>query len=230
MKTVGVLGGMGPAATVDFFARVVRLTPAATEQNHLHLIIDNDPSVPDRNLGVAGTGPSPGPALAAMAQRLERAGADFLVMPCNTAHAFAEHIVAATRLPFINMIDETLRVVAGTSPGAAGLLATDGCLAAGLYNAGLAAMGRETVVLAPTEQQRFMALLYRIKAGDTGPEMRSAMSELAVTLIRSGARSVIAACTEVPLTLEPGALDVPLIVSTDVLATRTVERAIRTGE
>ncbi|MEJ2289679.1 MAG: aspartate/glutamate racemase family protein, partial [Deinococcales bacterium] len=81
--TVGVLGGLGPEATLDFFAKVLARTPARTDQDHLHLLIDNDPGVPNRNDAVAGRGPSPGPRLATMARRLEAAGADFLVMVCN---------------------------------------------------------------------------------------------------------------------------------------------------
>jgi aspartate racemase len=226
MMTVGVLGGMGPAATVDFFARVVRATPAATEQHHLHLIIDNNPGVPNRNLGVAGTGPSPGPALAQMARRLEQAGADFLVMPCNTAHAFVDHIHAATRLPFINMVDETiLAVKAQTESGAVGLLAADGCLIAGLYQKGLDGIGRTAILLDAPDQQRFMDLLYRIKAGEADDAVRETMREFAYTLIRRGARVIVAACTEVPIVLAADAIDVPLVASTDVLVDRTIERA-----
>jgi aspartate racemase len=226
MMTVGVLGGMGPAATVDFFARVVRATPAATEQQHLHLIIDNNPGVPNRNLGVAGTGPSPGPALAQMARRLEQAGADFLVMPCNTAHAFVDDIHAATRLPFINMVDETiLAVKAQAEAGAVGLLAADGCLIAGLYQNGLDGIGRTPLLLDAPDQQRFMSLLYRIKAGETDDAVRETMREFANTLIRRGARVIVAACTEVPIVLAADAIDVPLVSSTDVLVDRTIERA-----
>jgi aspartate racemase len=161
-----------------------------------------------------------------MARRLEQAGAEFLVMPCNTAHAFADHIRRATRLPFINMVHETLLAVeAHTAPGGVGLLAADGCLMAGLYQKGLADMGRTPVLLDASEQKRFMDLLYRIKAGDAGDEVRDIMRDFARTLIGRGARVIVAACTEVPLVLTAEAVDVPLISSTDVLVARTVERA-----
>ena len=85
-KTVGVLGGMGPEATVDFAATVIAMTPAKSDQDHVHMIIDNDPSIPPRQDAILRAGADPGPAMAAMAKRLQDAGADFLVMPCNTAH------------------------------------------------------------------------------------------------------------------------------------------------
>ena len=89
---VGILGGMGPAATVDLVSKILAATDAARDQDHLHLIVDCNPKVPNRNEAVDGTGPSPAPALVAMARRLEAAGADFLVMACNTAHAWEAEI------------------------------------------------------------------------------------------------------------------------------------------
>src|SRR2546428_7813554 len=86
-KVVGVLGGMGPLATADFYAKLVRLTPARTDQDHLRVIIDSNPQVPDRTRGLRGEGPDPTPALVATARGLERAGADLIAIPCNSAHA-----------------------------------------------------------------------------------------------------------------------------------------------
>src|SRR5690348_7801651 len=103
---IGVLGGMGPRATVDFYSKLIAATPAECEQDHLRVHIDSNPQIPDRSEALAGRGESPGTVLAAMAAGLERAGADFLVMPCNTAHAFEPEIRAAVNVPFVSMIDE----------------------------------------------------------------------------------------------------------------------------
>ncbi len=108
-KTVGVLGGMGPAATLDFFQRVLNASNATRDSEHIRLIIDCNPFVPDRNASIAGTGSSSGPALAEMACGLKRAGANLLVMPCNTAHAFLDDIRAATQLPITSIIDVTVQ-------------------------------------------------------------------------------------------------------------------------
>src|SRR5262249_24822880 len=107
-RTVGVLGGMGPAATLDFFARVLAATSAGRDQDHIRLIIDCNPAVPDRNEAVAGKGPSPVPLLSAMAQGLEGAGAELLVMPCNAAHAFLRELAQSTALPIVSIIDVTV--------------------------------------------------------------------------------------------------------------------------
>lgn len=230
------MGGLGPEATLDFFAKVLRATGARSDQEHLHLIIDNDPTVPDRNDAVAGRGPSPGPALAAMARRLEAAGADFLVLVCNAAHAFQADVVGAVSIPFVSLIDEACAEVARRAPAAraVGVLASSGCLDARLYHSVLARDGRAVLAPEGEDRERFMSLLYRIKAGDAGEGVRAGMRELAFGLIDRGAEAVVAGCTEVPLVLTERDLVLaerdlprPLVSSTDVLVDRTVRYARR---
>lgn len=227
--TVGVLGGLGPEATLDFFAKVLALTAARTDQEHLHLLIDDNPKVPNRNLAIAGTGPSAGPALVAMARRLEMAGADFLVMACNTAHYYEPDIRAAVAIPFVSIIEETCAALAVRVPGARqlGVLAAGGCRQAGLYDRALRARGIEPVVPDEAEQARFMECMYAIKGGDRGPAIKAGVAELGQRLIARGAEAVIAACTEVPLVLVDGDLTCPLVDSTAILAEATVAYAKR---
>lgn len=226
-KVVGVLGGMGPAATVDFMQRVLAATGAARDADHLRMIVDCNPLVPDRNAAVAGTGPSPGPVLASMAQGLERAGAQLLAMPCNTAHAFLADVRAATALPIVDIVEETVRALGAMPrpPRAVGLLATTGTVDAGLYQRALEHAGIRPVV--PTGEARgaFMAVLARIKGGDVGVGSRAAMRDVALALVAAGADAIVAACTEVPLVLDSHDLDVPLLNSTDCLVAATVRTA-----
>jgi len=223
-QVVGVLGGLGPEATLDFYAKVLALTPATRDQEHLRLLIDSNPRVPNRNEAVAGTGPSPGPLLAAMALGLERAGADFLVMVCNAAHAFQGEIETAVSIPFVSIVTETCEATLRAVPGlkTVGVLGSSGCLDAGLYQDAFAERGVTALVPEGTERDRFMKVLYRIKAGDKGAEVRETMRALAGSLIAEGAEAIVAGCTEVPLVLSGDALPCPLISSTDVLAERTV--------
>ncbi len=224
--TVGVIGGMGPAATLEFQARLLAATPAARDQDHLRVLVDCNPKIPDRNAAIAGGGPSPGPVLAEMARGLERAGADFLVMPCNTAHAFARDIRSAASIPLLSLIDVTADAAANAAPGGqAGVLAVDGARAVGLYEAALTERGVTPVLLGADDQRRFMACIYAIKAGDTGAAVRDEVAGLARLLTAGGASVVIAACTELPLVLEPGDVDATLIDSTAVLVARTLDYA-----
>lgn len=226
-KTIGVLGGMGPEATLDFFAKVLEHDRAACDQEHLRLLIDNNPAVPNRNEAVAGTGPSPGPVLAAMARGLERSGADFLVMVCNAAHAFEDDITAATGLPFVSIVAETVRATLARIPGVktVGVLASSGCLDVGLYQQAFAPHGVRTLIPEGRTRRIFMDLLYRIKAGDKGDEVRFGMLELATELVGQGAEAIVASCTEVPLVLFENDLNVPLVNSTDALVAAAIAYA-----
>ncbi len=225
--TVGVLGGLGPEATADFFTKVVAATDAAIDQDHLRLLIDSNPRVPNRNEAIAGRGPSPGPELAAMARGLETAGADFLVMVCNAAHAFQPDIEAAVDVPFVSIIDVTCEAVLSAAPGVrrVAVLAAAGCVDAGLYQDAFAAVGVTADLPEGETRERFMGLLYRIKAGEVGAESRAEMKAIADALLARGGGSVVAGCTEVPLVLDAADLDVPLISSTDALVKATVAYA-----
>lgn len=229
--TIGVLGGMGPDATLDFFARLLAADPGAKDQDRIRVLIDNNPGVPDRNEAIAGRGASPGPVLASMARGLELSGADFLVMPCNAAHAFANDIVAAVSVPFLSIIEETARETLRVVPGLTrvGVLAAAGSLDASLYPRALGAHGVEALEPVGESRTLFMELLYRIKRGDIGEQTRRAMAGLAGQLIDRGAQAVIAGCTEVPLVLDPADIDRPLVNSTAVLARAAVAFA-RQGE
>jgi len=231
-RVVGVIGGMGPAATLDFYAKLIAATPATREQDHLRVLIDSNPGVPDRNLALAGGAPSPeaapGPVLADMARGLERAGADLLVMACNTAHAFEADIRRAVAIPFVSIITETADAVRREHPTArrVGLLAAAGCLEAGLYQRALAERGAEPVVAEGALRERFMTLLYRVKLGEVGQGARDEMRAIAEALIDQGAEVMVAACTEVPLVIGQEDLPVPLIDSSAVLARRAVALAL----
>jgi len=226
-RIVGVLGGMGPEATVDFMAKVIELTPADTDQDHVHMLVDQNPHVPNRQAAILDNGQDPGPELARMAARLQAAGAEFLVMPCNTAHVFQPYIVDATNIPLISIIDVSIAAVRERAPVAKsiGILATDGCIKAEIIQDALTAAGLKPVVPGDTELATVMQLVGRIKAGDQGDDVTVSMRQLADALVGRGAEAIIAGCTEIPLILHDDDVRVPLISSTDVLAAQTVALA-----
>jgi aspartate racemase len=221
---------MGPAATVDFMDKLIKATGAEREQDNLRLLVDCNPHVPDRNTAEI-EGSHPGPVLAAMAAGLERQGADFVVMACNTAHAYEADIRAALGVPFVSLIAEAADTLKALHPDAkrVGLLAGTGCLNARLYQDALAARSVEAVLLDGEAQGRFMTLLYQIKRGDTSRAARAEIRALADLLIAGGSEVVMAACTEVPLVLGRHDIAVPLVDTTEVLVERTLAYA-RDGE
>ena len=227
-KLVGVIGGMGPDATVDFMAKVIAMTPAHSDQEHVRMLVAHNPRIPSRQHAMQGSGEDPGPAIAATARQLEKAGADFLVMPCNAAHGWRDDVIAATSIPFISIIEESASAAihADLEGGPVGILTTPACFSAGLYQHELAARQREIVMQSPEELAETMSLIDRIKAGDQSEQVTEGLLELSEQLVTRGAAVIIAACTELPLVLEQSMFDVPLVSSTDALAMKTVDLAL----
>jgi len=227
-KVVGVLGGMGPDATVDFMRKVIAMTPASEDQDHIRMLVDHNPKVPSRQNPGQREAAGVRRALADMAAGLEAAGADFLVMVCNTAHAFDDEARRAVAIPFISIVRETVRAIRTRHPGAhaAGIMATPALLDAGLYQEALAASGIEPLPVHGASRAALMQLIWQVKAGDQGRAVADGMAAIARQLIGEGADVIIAGCTEIPLLLAQDTLAVPLLSSTDELARRTVELAL----
>ena len=231
-RRIGVLGGLGPSATVDLFDKIVRSTPAKRDQDHLKIVIENDPSVPDRTRALVHHGEDPSLALFAGARRLEEAGVDLIVCPCNTAHAFLGKIQAHLSVPILFMPEAVAEHIAANHPGAGriGLLATDGTLFSRIYAETAGRRGWTLVSPEPDAQKKVMEAIYGergIKAGhcDGGP--RELLKAAAQSLVARGAQLVIMGCTEIPLALQSGDVPVPLIDATAVLARAAVRELAR---
>jgi len=227
-RLVGVIGGMGPDATVDFMTKVIEKTPASADQDHIRMLVEHNPRIPSRQSAMRGDGQDPGPVIAEMAERLETSGADFLVMPCNAAHAWQQAIVEATNIPFISIIAESVsKALQYTGKeGAVGVLTTPACFAAGLYQQELANTETHAVLQTQDELAEAMSFIDRIKAGDQSEPVVTGLRELAERLGSRGAKTIIAACTELPLVLDQSMFTVPLVSSTDVLAEKTIALAL----
>jgi len=207
---------MGPAATLDFLGKLQALTPVERDEDHIRVIVDINPQVPDRNDPFA----RPGPVLAEMAGGLQGAGAQVLAIACDTAHVHADLISRASGLPLVDMIETASRAARDSGARRAGVLGARDAVR--LYHEYIAAQGMGLVTLPRDDQARFMDLVGRIKAGDLGAAVREGMRQLAEVLVREGAEAVIAGCTEVPLVLDPGDVRAPLIDAGEELARRCV--------
>lgn len=197
-KTVGIIGGMGPMATADLMYNIISQTKAEKDGEHVHVIVDNDGTVPDRTAAILRGGEDPLPKLCAMAKKLEEMGADMLVMPCNTAHYFHGGVSAAVNIPVVNMLDETARSLAENGAKEALLLATDGTVQTGIYEKYLSKYGVQIRYMSAEGQARIMSLIYDcIKAGKYDFDVDA----LRADLIAAGADKmpVILGCTELPI-------------------------------
>ncbi len=201
---IGILGGMGPAATVDLMAKIVRLTKAARDQDHLPLVVMSDPRVPDRVAPILeGREPSPAPAMIRGAEALRRAGAECLAIPCHTAHYWATEITAATGLPIIHVVDAVLTELARRqiAEGPVGLLATAATLKADLYQSRLGRAGYPCVL--PGDDLMARTVLPAIAAvkKDRISEAVPLLLEAVHGLKARGVGPVVLACTELPVAM-----------------------------
>ena len=224
-KTIGILGGMGPEATLDLFGKIIANTPAARDQ-----VIDSNPKVPDRTAAILAGGESPVPAMKAGIAALKRARADFVVIPCVSAHFFLDELQREAGLPILSMFDVTVEHIRQHHAHirTIGMLATTGTINGGRFRAKLEQSG--VAVLTPEEpdQERVMAAIYAIKGAADVREREAIGAELravAGRLIRRGAQGVVAGCTEIPLVLRPGDLDVPVFDTLLLLARAAIAAA-----
>ena len=226
---VGVIGGVGPLATAYFLGKVVRLTEAERDQDHLDMIVFDHAAIPDRTAFIVGTSTQdPGPVMADDARRLAAFGASVLVVPCNTAHNFTDQVVDAVDVPVLSIIEETVAEALARVPDltAVGLLVTTGTAASGVYQGALEARGITCLLPDDDDQARIMSVIYdQVKAGLPGDV--AAVRAVAGRLVERGAQTVVLGCTELSVVAEDeGLLAEPLFVdSLDVLARATIRAA-----
>jgi aspartate racemase len=229
-KTIGILGGMGPEATLDLFGKIIAGTPAIRDQDHLRVVIDSNPKVPDRTAAILGRGESPVPIMTAGIRALQAAGADFVVIPCVSAHAFIDELQGSGP-PLLSMFDAVADHIRERHPAVrtVGLLGTTGTLRAGRFAAILNRAGLRVLEPEAADQEQVMAAIYAIK-GMSRPRADIAADVRAVAdrLSSRGAEGVITGCTELPLVLRPGDLSVPVFDSLTILARAAITRAGRT--
>jgi aspartate racemase len=206
VRTIGILGGMGPEATVLLQQRLIAVVAARDDADHIPLIVDMNPQVPSRIARlIDGRGADPGPVLEAMARRLEKAGAQALAMACNTAHHYAGRVEEAVRIPFLDMVElsaDRAAVVLGQG-GKVGILASPAVRMIGLYDRALAARGLSA--LWPGDEAAMLAAIRAIKARGPCDEAREALGRAAGELAGAGAGLVLIACTEFSLIPEAAA-------------------------
>lgn len=223
---VGILGGMGPAATVDLYSKIIAATPASTDQEHLRVLIWADPRVPDRTLALTRGGEDPTPYLVAGARALQDAGAAFYVMACNGAHAFLPRIREEVDLECLSIIEVTAAHIAALPyVRRVGLLATDATLSAGLYQDALLAHEVDVVQPVASDQETVMAAIFGVKSGTLSENQRNSLLDVVDRLVADGAEVIVAGCTEIPLALDESRTPRAVVDPATLLAFEAVRRA-----
>lgn len=230
--TIGILGGMGPAATVDIFSKIVKFTPAARDQDHIRIIIDNNPKIPNRIAAFYGHGEDSTPEMIASAQSLQSAGADFIIIPCNTAHLFIPRIEQHLKIPFLSIIDAGVEFIKMnySQVKKAGILGTTPTVESGLYRKAFAEIGI-SLVSPESELQHNSVMeaifgIQGIKAGNTCIQPRELLITASAQLVAKGAEIILMACTEIPIVLKTEDTTVPLVDLNTILAIAAIKKAL----
>lgn len=227
-KVLGVLGGMGPEATVDFFKKVVALTTANIDQEHLRIIIDNNPKIPDRTKAILTKSQTLVPVLIATARNLEKLGVDFIAIPCNTVHYFYDDLIKEITVPVLHMIREVAKAVKSTNSKyeKVGLLATTGTVTANLYQREFQKVRIEVIVPTPKVQTDVMDAIQEIKAGHDKNLAKKVLIKVARQLLEQKAQALILGCTDIPLVIRQQDFTVPVFDSNQILAEAAVKFAL----
>lgn len=217
-KTIGIIGGMGPMATADLFTKLIQMTDAACDADHIHILIDNNPKTPDRTGAILRGTESPLPYLVRSAERLQTAGADFLLIPCITSHYFMQELTARIKIPIMSMIEETAKYLQSRGIRKVVLLATDGTCKAGVFDKVFAKYGIAISYPCDTAQAALMDVIYKgVKAGSRMWDTTELNAEIDC-LLAAGAEAVVLGCTELPLAAKMYGINGVLIDPTDILA------------
>jgi len=226
---LGVLGGMGPMATVDFMGKVIRNTPASCDQDHIEMVVCSATGVPDRTAAILDHGHDPFPAMLDALRRLERSGATCIAIPCNTAHYWHGALQAETAVPILHIVDAAADTLAqrGIEGATVGLLATDGTVHAGVYQRQLAERGYSCVTPEAEAQADIMRAIRLVKAGNIA-EAVAILGREAAALVDRGCAQIAMACTEIPVALSDVETDLRayLLDPTDALARACVEACL----
>ena len=220
MKTIGIIGGMGPLATIDLYEKITFNTKAVKDQDHIHIIIDSYPQIEDRTAYILHGGKNPKDKLIESAKRLENAGADALIMPCNTAHFFAKDIEKEVSIPLIHIVKSTAEAIKNKYPKAnkIGLIATTGTLKSGVYANILKDYGYHIIELDERLENDIMDCIYKgVKAGKT-EEYVVLFQKCVDKITDMGADVLIAGCTEIPILVPHIKSKIPVVDATLELA------------
>jgi len=221
-KSIGIIGGMGSLATCDLFKKIINMTDAKSDQEHIHICIDCNTKIPDRTKAILGGGENPIPEMVRSGVRLQSMGADGLVMPCNTAHYFYDKITPFFDIPLLNMLKETVKEIKNRGIRKIGLLATDGTIQSGVYHTALADAGIDLITPSPIKQRSVMDVIYNgIKASNRNINLNEFYRTID-EVFEDGAEILVLGCTELPVAFELFHIERPSIDPTSVLAAAAI--------
>jgi aspartate racemase len=225
MKKLGIIGGMGSEATVNMFKSVIDNTAVRCDQDHLEIVIHNNSHVPDRTEAILNNGESPVNEILRSVKLLERCEVDLIIIPCMTSHYYYSQIQSKTRIKILNAIHETVAFIKTSNQNLnkIGILATTGTIESKIFQEELEVNSISSIVSTNEDQSNLvMGAIYGIKAQCDNNMSKKMLLDAAETLIKNGAKGIIAGCTEIPLVLKKSELTVPLINPIEIMAFKAI--------
>lgn len=224
MQAIGIIGGMGPFASAELYSRILYLTHAESDNEHLHILIDSNNSIPDRTAAILGNGPSPLPALIESGKRLKNIGAEILALPCFSSHYYIEALREEIGIPVVSMIDETVSYLLRSETCSVALLQTEGLAQSGIFENALRQAGINVILPDSNEMRLIMELIYcGIKANPLSYDI-SAFKAFCEKTADSGAVFLLG-CTELPIAFRRYGLNYPAIDTLSVYAEALILKA-----
>lgn len=224
---LGVLGGMGPAASAEFMRLLAALAPARIDQEHPQVILLSDPHIPDRSSAILGEGPDPSSEIRKGLMKLVEWGADMLAVPCNTAHFFIDRFRNELPVPLVHIVESTINEAKERSSEGAWLLSTKGTKRSGLYEKYASLVGYELFLPDPGIEEMVQESINLVKSNrseDGGALLKDAVS----ILKKDKDLPIVAACTELPLAYDASGLPKDgMISSLEALAIRCLDQLYR---
>lgn len=227
-KVVGLLGGMGPEATIDIFQKIVKITNAKKDEDHLRIIVDNNPKMPSRQDAILKGTENPGPMMAMTAQNLQKAGADFIIICANTAHYFYDYVRDSVEIDVLHIIDETVNETKNFNKliKKVGILATTGAMKANVFQSSFNKQKIEIIELPNYLQDKIQDSVFSYKYNGQNEKNVDNLIEVINYLIKSGAEAIIMGCTEIPIILkDTTTIAVPLLDPNEIIANIAVKYA-----
>jgi aspartate racemase len=210
---LGVLGGMGPDATVNFMNSIIATTPATRDQDHIEMVVYNDPKIPDRNTAIREGAESPLPRLQRNAQKLEQSGVTLIALPCNTAHFYYDDLVSSVSVELLNIVEETKKCIQKEGISSAALLSTSTVMETDIYRDGFSDTAID--IFYPEQRDELMNAIYSIKEGDI-QTAETIVNNIVSDLENKGADAILVGCSDLSVV----SIDtcVPVFDTTAILA------------
>ena len=226
------MGGLGPEATVFLFQKILQYTPASKDQEHLRILIDNNPKIPERLPAILGTGPDPVPMMVSSGQALIRAGAEFIIIPCVSAHHFLPDLRRKIALPILSMLDEASIDIKASRPPikTVGLVAAEGTMKIGLFQNRLSNEGIQTIIPEGNDRVEVQEYIFRIKdtrAKHDRREIARKFGEIAERMVVRGAEAILIGCTEISIVMDSESFAVRGFDALTILAKAAIREAGR---